>query len=74
MTYIDLEKQDTLQLNCKWKTISELTIKLIKENHPDYSSWSGSFPGIGETVVMVNYSYYGDRILFGRNNNGNYRF
>ena len=74
MTYIDMESHDTLQLDCKWKKYSESSIKLAQELDPTYDSWEGTFPKIGECVKMLDYKYGGNRILFARKENGNYRF
>ena len=74
MTYIDLKKQDTLELDCKWKKYSESSIKKIKEKDSTYSSWEGTFPKKGETITMLTYKYGENRILFARKENGNYRF
>lgn len=74
LTYIDLGSRDTLELDCKWKKYSESSIKILKKNNSNYSSWEGTFPKVGETITMVNYEYGGSRILFARRVNGSYRF
>ncbi|AFM04743.1 hypothetical protein Fleli_2371 [Bernardetia litoralis DSM 6794] len=74
MTYVNINNQDTLNLDCKLKNYSESSIKIMKENNPNYNSWEGTFPKIGETVTMINYEYGGNRVLFARKEKGNYRF
>lgn len=74
MTYVDFRKQDTLKLNCKWKRYSESSIKIIKENDPNYNSWEGTFPKTGEIVTMLTYKYDHNRILFARKDENFYRF
>lgn len=74
MNYIDIKSQDTLKLNCKWKKYSESSIKIIKENNPTYNSLEGTFPEVGEILLMLNYEYGRNRILFARKEKEQYRF
>lgn len=74
MTYIDIESQDTLKLDCKWKKYNDSSIKLLNENDPNYNSWEGTFPEEGETITMLTYEYGGNRVLFARKENGHLRF
>lgn len=74
MTYTNLSSQDTFQLYCNWKEYSESSLKIIKDNHPNYNSWEGTFPEIGERILLLNYEYGGSRILFAKKENENYRF
>jgi hypothetical protein len=74
MNYIDIESQDTLKLDCKWKKYSESSIKIIKENNSTYNSLEGTFPEVGETLLMLTYKYLGSRILFARKEKEHYRF
>lgn len=74
MTYVDIEKQDTMELNCKWKFYSESSIKMMKDKNPSYNSLEGSFPMIGDTIILLQYAYYGNGILFARKEAKDYRF
>ncbi len=74
MNYIDIESQDTLKLDCKWKKYSESSIKIMKENDSTYNSLEGTFPEVGETLLMLTYEYGGNRILFARKEKEYYRF
>lgn len=74
MRYIDNKSQDTLKLDCKWKKYSLSSIKIIKENGSTYNSLEGTFPEVGETIIMLTYQYGGNRILFARKQNQHYRF
>jgi hypothetical protein len=74
MKYIDNESQDTLKLNCKWKKYSESSIRIIKDNDSTYNSLEGTFPEVGETLLILTYEYGGNRILFARKENDHYRF
>jgi hypothetical protein len=74
MNYIDIESQDTLKLDCKWKKYSESSIKIIKKNDSTYNSLEGTFPEVGETLLMLTYKYGGSRILFARKEKEHYRF
>lgn len=74
MVYCDLKTNDTLRLECKWKKYSESSIRIIKENNPDYSSWEGTFPKRGEVVTMLWYKNGRNRVLFARKEKENLRF
>ena len=74
MNYIDIESGDTLKLDCKWKKYSESSIKIIKQNDSTYSSLEGTFPEVGEKLVILTYKYGGNRILFALKEKGHYRF
>lgn len=74
MTYINLRNRDTLNLDCNWKKYSESSFKIMKKNDPNYSSWEGTFPEIGESIIMLSYEHGGSRILFARKKNEEYRF
>lgn len=74
INYIDIESGDTLKLDCKWKKYSESSIKMIKENDSTYNSLEGTFPEVGETLLMLTYKYGGNRFLFARKEKGHYRF
>ncbi len=74
MTYVDFKKQDTLKLDCKWKKYSEDFFNTMKDRDPNYNSWEGTFPKIGETVTMLTYKYDHNRILFARKSENFYRF
>ncbi|WP_298511607.1 hypothetical protein [uncultured Kordia sp.] len=74
MTYVDFKKQDTLQLDCKWKKYSEDFFNIMKDRDPNYNSWEGTFPKIGETITMLTYEHGRNRILFARELDTHYRF
>jgi hypothetical protein len=74
MNYIDIESQDTLILDCKWKKYSEPSIKVQKDNDSKYTSLEGTFPEVGETLFMLTYIYGKNRTLFARKENEQYRF
>ncbi len=42
--------------------------------HYENFEWEGSYPKVGELVTMINYQRNGNRILFARKLDGNYRF
>lgn len=74
MKYIDIDSGDTLKLDCKWKKYSESAIKIIKENDSINISLEGTFPEVGEILLMLTYKYGGNRILFARRDKKHYRF
>lgn len=74
MNYIDIESQDTLKLDCKWKKFSEPAIKTPKDNDSNYTYLKGTFPEVGEILFMLTYEYIRNGILFARKENELYRF
>lgn len=74
MNYIDIESQDTFQLDCKWKKYSEAETRIIKENDSTYHSLEGTFPEVGETLFILFYEYGRNECLFARKENQNFRF
>ncbi|PCJ67678.1 MAG: hypothetical protein COA58_00650 [Bacteroidetes bacterium] len=77
MIYIDTASLDTFKMDCKWKKLNESAKEMQMARDSSYDSWEGTFPEIGETVIMVEYDYGRSRILFGRRShiiNGLYRF
>lgn len=74
MIYVDLKNKDTLQLDCAWKESNESFHNIIRQKKPSFNSWEGTFPKVGEVIVMLRYEYYRERILFSRKRDGRYRF
>ena len=74
MYYLDIESQDTLQLDCKWKKYSEEGIRMIKERDTTYQSLEGTFPEVGETLFILFYEYGRNGCLFARKESQYYRF
>jgi hypothetical protein len=75
MSYVDLKNKDTLQLDCSWKKYADLSMNRTKDIDSTYDSWEGTFPEVGETIILLNYQLYGrNRILFARLQNSDLRF
>lgn len=74
MVYQNVKNKEVMELNCGWKTYSDKSIKLLRERYPNNDSWEGTFPDVGETVMMIEHDYAGSGLLFARVENEYYRF
>jgi hypothetical protein len=74
MNYIDIESQDTLQLDCKWKKYSEAETRIMKDRDTTYQSLEGTFPEVGETLFILFYEYGRNGCLFARKEMHHFRF
>lgn len=74
MVYENTKTKATLEMDCRDKKYSEELWTVMSERDSSYGSWEGTYPKVGETVIMVEHNYAGDRLLFARVEDEHYRF
>lgn len=74
MVYENTKTQTKHELDCRNKKYSEEFCLVMKEREPDYDCLEGTYPEVGETLIMVEHNYAGNRLLFAREVGEYYRF